>query len=394
MNAEQVDAQAADPSRPDRRPDIDWVRALAVLLLVPFHSALVFGSSRGYHINTGENYAPLQYFAGIVHQWHMPLLFVVSGMGTWFALTFRTAGRYARERVTRLLVPLVFGTLVIVPPQTYCQRLSEGKFHGSYLAFYPHFFDGVYGVSPDGNFAYNHLWFIAYLLVFSMLSLPLLAWFRREGGRRLLSGLAASCEKRGAIFLFAIPVGVTEAVLRAKFPGLQTLVSDWANFTQYLFLFLLGFVICSDGRFWQAIERHGPAALVCGVLTMSFGVALHLTGTYPAWGYTPGWLAMRFVLAFNTWFWIIALLWAGKKTLSFESGLLPYIREGSYPFYVLHQTVLIAIGYHVMNWPIGVMPRYLILVVTTIIATTLIYDAFVRRFNVVRFLFGMKPKRR
>jgi len=385
-------ADETTPSpRPARRPDIDWVRALAVLLLVPFHGALVFGPARGYHISTGEDYAPLMYAAGLVHQWHMPLLFLLAGMATWFALNFRTAGQYAAERVKRLVVPLVFGTLVVVPPQMYFQRLSEGRFQGSYLAFYPHFFDGLY---PSGNFTYNHLWFILYLVVFSMLSLPLLVRLNREAGRRFTSRLAAACQKPSVIFLFAMPVAITEVIFRASYPGLQTLISDWANFTQYLYLFILGFVICSDGRFWRAVERHGLVALVCGIVTVSIGVGLHVAGKAPARGYSVGWSLYMVLRAFNAWFWMIAILSAGMKYLSFGNGLLRYVREGSYPFYVLHQTVLIAIGFYVMRWNTGVMVRYLTLVVATLIATTLVYDVVVRRTRVTRFLFGMKPRRR
>ena len=124
---------------------------------------------------------------------------------------------------------------------------------------------------------------------------------------------------------------------------------------------------------------------------MSIGVGLHVAGKAPAWGYSVGWSLFTVLRAFNAWFWMIAILSAGMKYLSFSNGLLRYVREGSYPFYVLHQTVLIAIGFHVMKWNTGVMPRYLTLVVATVIATTVVYDLVVRRMRVTRFLFGMKP---
>jgi len=119
-----------------------------------------------------------------------------------------------------------------------------------------------------------------------------------------------------------------------------------------------------------------------------------LTGKAPARGYSLGWSLFMVLRAFNAWFWMIAILSAGMKYLSFSSSLLRYVREASYPFYVLHQTVLIAIGFHVMRWDTSVMPRYLTLVVAPVIATTGIYDLVVRRTRVTRFLFGMKPESR
>jgi len=119
--------------RPNRGPDIDRLRALAGLLLVPFRSALIFCNDGIFRLRSGEDSAFLSYFVGVVSQWHMPLLFVLSGKATCFALRFRKPEEYTRERADRLLVPLVFRTPTIVPPQTYLQRPKEGRFAGSFL---------------------------------------------------------------------------------------------------------------------------------------------------------------------------------------------------------------------------------------------------------------------
>ncbi len=375
--------------RPQRRPDIDWLRALAVLLLVPFHSALIFTHDGMLPLKTGEHSAPLSYFAGIVSQWHMPLLFVLSGMGSWFALSFRGPGEYARERAVRLLIPLAFGTLVLVSPQVYLQRLSEGRFEGSFLAFYPHFFDGIY---PEGNLTYNHLWFIAYLFVFSMLALPVFLRLRGGAGRRWLAALTAISEKRGGVFLFGLPIAVCEATLRAAFPGVQNLIWDWANFSSYLLLFILGFTIMEDERFEGALHRDAPLALALGVTTTCLGAGLHLTGLAPEPGYSPGWTVYMVLDAFNMWFWVLALLGFGRRFLSFSNRTLRYVTEATYPFYILHLTVVVLIGFFVMRWNMSIGARFLIVVVSSTLATAFTYEVLVRPWRVSRFLFGLKPR--
>jgi hypothetical protein len=377
------------PERPRRRPDIDWLRALAVLLLVPFHSALVFCHDGIFPLRSGEDSEWLSYFAGIVGQWHMPLLFVLSGAGTWFALRFREPGQYARERAQRLLVPLVFGSLVIVPPQVYLQRLNEGRFEGSFLAFYPHFFEGVY---PQGNLTWNHLWFIAYLFVFSMMALPVFERIGSGPGQKWVSGIASMLERRGGIFLLAIPIALTEATFRAAFPGVQNLVWDWANFWSYFVLFVLGFVILADERFQQAVCRDGPFALALGLMTTAIGVGLHLTGVAPTRGYSVGWTAYMVLRAFNMWFWILALLGMGRRFFFFTNGALRYVTDGTYPFYILHMTVIVLVGFPVMKWKMGIGPRYVLVVVGSTLVTIFIYELFVRRWRIVRFLFGMKSE--
>ena len=99
-----------------RRYDLDWLRILAVLLLIPFHTARLFDFWEPNYVKNAELSAGLTYQIAFIGPWHMPLLFLLAGAATWYALDFRSDGDYVRERFKRLLVPLAFGVLVIVPP--------------------------------------------------------------------------------------------------------------------------------------------------------------------------------------------------------------------------------------------------------------------------------------
>jgi peptidoglycan/LPS O-acetylase OafA/YrhL len=387
--ADEVSRDTTDGGTPlDRRPEIDWLRAFAVLMLVPFHAALIFCTGRGYYIGPGDHYLPLRYLILLISPWHMPILFVLSGMATWFALRHRSPREYAWERTKRLFVPLVFGTFVLVPPMVYLQRLCDGRFEGSYLAFYPHFFEGFW---PAGNFTYAHLWFIAYLWVYSLVALSVFALLRGSGPRRFVDRLAAGCLRhRGAILLLAAPMAVSESLLHARFPWNWIIFNDWAMFTWYLLLFVLGYVLCSDERFWRAIERDGPIALVLALIATSLGISRYVMELWISPAYSFEWIQLMVFGAFRTWFCVVAILWTGAKLLRFYGRLLPYVREASYPFYVLHHVVLIGIGYSLAYWDLHVLVRFALLVVATVVGTILAYDLFVRRFRVVRFLFGLR----
>src|SRR5512140_3140440 len=111
-------------AKPARCYDIDWLRVIAVLLLFPFHTARIFDVWEAFYAKNAEVSAPLTYgIIGFLNQWHMPLFFLLAGASTWFALGFRSGKAYAVERFKRLFVPLVFGLLVIIPPQAYLARL-------------------------------------------------------------------------------------------------------------------------------------------------------------------------------------------------------------------------------------------------------------------------------
>jgi surface polysaccharide O-acyltransferase-like enzyme len=374
----------------ERRYDMDWLRALAMLVVFFFHSGRFFDEG-WWHIKNDELSLGMSIFAGIVGQWMMPLFFMISGAASWFSLSSRAGGRYALERLKRLFIPCLFGMLVIVPPQIYLERVQNSQFHGSYLQFYPRSFDGPY---PDGNCSWHHLWFLMYLFVFSLIALPLFLRLRRAAGRGFVSRLAVFCQKPGRIFLLALPIVIIEIALRPKFPGFQNLVADWANFLTYLTLFIYGYIFLADARLAQAVRRHGPVALALGIATLLLVAALALSGREPAGGYTLGFALWEILDEFNTWFFLIAILWLAQRFLSFSSGSLQYANEAVLPFYVLHQTVIIIIGFHVIKWPLGVMPKYLIISTLSFLATVALYEFAVRRTNPTRFLFGMRLKTR
>ena len=287
-------------------------------------------------------------------------------------------------------IPCAFGTLVIIPPQVYLERIHNAQFHGSYFQFYPHFFEGVY---PEGNLSWHHLWFLIYLFVFSLLALPVFLYLRKEAGRRFISWLAGLCEKPGGIFLLAVPIAIIEIALRPKFAGVQNLYADWANFLCSLTVFIYGYLLSSDSRFGQAIRRHGKAALMLGILTFSVYAALALTDREPQRGYSVAFALWMVLRVFNAWFWLIAILSFGRKYLSFDNKLLKYANQAVLPFYVLHQTVILTIGFYVIQWDAGIMLKYLVTSTAALFATIILCDLLVKRTNVTRFLFGMRPKR-
>lgn len=132
-----------------RRHEIDALRVLATLLLIVFHTGMVFTAFDAFHIQNAERSKFLGEINLFIHQWHMPLFFLLAGMSAWYALRTRTVHEFRGERVKRLLAPLVFGMLVIIPPQVYVERIATDvatrkspiNFSGSFLEWYPNTFE-------------------------------------------------------------------------------------------------------------------------------------------------------------------------------------------------------------------------------------------------------------
>ncbi|GAA6622428.1 acyltransferase family protein [Scytonema sp. NUACC26] len=376
-------------NQPERCYEFDWLRVLAVLLLLYFHTAAIFynGELGEFYIKNDQLSHGMSCFILFVHQWHMQIFFLLSGAGSWFALSFRSANEYVQERFQRLFIPFLFGTGVLVPPMVYYRLLSNPSYQDSYVQFYPQFFNGI---RPHGNFEWGHLWFVIYLFVFSLLALPLFLNLKGAGSH-LLAKLLANIEKPGAILLLALPLAAIEASLRPRWPGFQNLYDDWANFCLYLLYFIYGYLIPSNARFGQAIDKHLTIALVLAVSSMLALFGCWETGILPERGYSLGYILYQLLRGFDSWFWIVAVVGLGRRYLNFSSNLLQYASAAAYPFYLLHQTVLVTFGFYVVHWNAGVMEKFWIISTTSLIATIALYELFIRRNNIMRFLFGLKP---
>ena len=241
-------------SNSDRRYDLDWVRVITIIVVFVFHCGRFFDFTQ-WHLKNDQLYFPIDAFNFFANLWQMPLLFLVSGAAAWFSLGTRNAGRFVNERVGRLLVPLAFGILVIVPPQVYFERIYKHQFDGSFIAFYPHFFQGIYSYLGPGNFSWHHLWFLAYLFVITLIVLPLLVYLRSKKGRDLIDRLLSFSSKPEAIFVYVLPMWLFLAALQPLFPGgEQNLIYDWAFVLNFLCYFVYGYLFCTDRRLWDTVE--------------------------------------------------------------------------------------------------------------------------------------------
>jgi glucan biosynthesis protein C len=378
---------SAAPLKPLRRHDIDWLRLLAVLLLFPRHTARIFDIWEEFYAKNDQTSKALSYLIACLGPWHMPLFFLLAGASTWFALRFRSGGTYTRERFKRLLVPFIFGVLVIVPPQSYLGLRNHSDYTASYTTWYPHFFQLI----PEDQAGYflggntpGHLWFIFHLLLYSLAALPLFLYLKRDSGQRLIDRLATLVSRPGMIFLGAIPL-----LLTLSFPDIAG-----GNPLFYILFFIYGYILMADARFGAAIDKHRTTALLLGP------VVLVVKAYLDVWGWpsgTPGWflsLLSDYGEAFIPWFSIIALLGYGKQFLNFTNRLLKYATEAAYPVYTLHQTVIVIIGFFVVGWETGVLVKFLTIMVASLVGTVLVYDVVVKRINVLRFLFGMGPRKK
>lgn len=386
---------------PLRRHDVDWLRVFAVYLLFIFHTAMVFNPAPFYHIRNADLSVVMLILAGFIGLWHMPLFFLLAGWSAHASVATRGTAGFIRERFFKLWVPLAMGCVLLMPPIKYLElrsgldanyaglRVSPAlqesfvevipsglpvmpSFNESFVQFLPTFFTRL------ERFTWAHLWFVAYLLVFTVLYLPLFRWL---------------CARRGAlqwspgwwIYLPVVPLALIQVFLRPYWPGLQNLYDDWANVGYYSIYLIAGFLLARYPALESAVQREWVRALAIALAT----TVVLLLGVLGVFQSSPLLLAGTAVAG---WCFVLAALGAAHRFLAAATRGLPYLSESAFPVYWLHQSAIVLIGYLVIRLELGIAAKYAVLLVASGGATLTVYHFVIRRFAITRFCVGMKSR--
>ncbi|TWI67695.1 surface polysaccharide O-acyltransferase-like enzyme [Pseudoduganella lurida] len=369
---------------PQRLWFLDWIRILAFFLLIVYHTGMYY-VSWGWHVKSPHAGTAIEPLMLLSSPWRLSLLFLVSGVACACLARKLAVPRFLRERSARLLLPLLFGMLVVVPPQSYFEVVEKLGYAGSYGDFMRLYLRGYHGFcNADGCLdlpTWNHLWFVAYLWVYALVLAALLA----TGGPALLDRcgvhLARLLTGWRALMLPAAALALVRIALRSRFGETHALVDDWFNHATYLPLFLLGAALAGQQAFWRELERLRFAAL---------GLALACwLGILPvlydeAWA--EAWLPLvRAVWATCQWAALVAVCGFGRHCLDLDNAARRYLTQAVFPVYIAHQTLIICFSRLLAPLQLPALPEGLLLVALTLAGSFGLFE-LVRRLPLLRWL--------
>jgi glucans biosynthesis protein C len=375
-----------------RQSYLDWLRIISIITVFFLHSSMAYVEEWGWHLKNKETSNLLMEINFWLGRFRMPMLFFISGTVTWFMLKSRTTGSFIGLRFRRLFIPLVFGILVVVPPQVYMERLTQG-FKGNFADFYPTVF--TTGAYPTGNFSWHHLWFIVYLFLYDILFAPLFKWMMSERGKERLAFFSKLANRKW-IYLLPVPSIIAYTAMNLHFPETHDLIHDWSRHVYWIFFLLTGFTCINFPALMNSFERNRRTSFLLAftsIIIINYFRWNNPDTEIPDLG-TWRTYAQMSLFPITAWCWIFTAVGYAKRYLNKKHPIQNYINEAVYPFYILHQTVIVIVVFYVIRTNEPVLNKFLFTFITSFILVMCIYHLLIKQYAVMRFLFGMKPKKK
>ena len=373
---------------------LDWLRVFAFFCLIVFHVGCLY-ASWDYNIKSPRVVPQVDWALMALTPWRMALLFIISGVASRHLLAKLGAGRFALDRIRRLVPVILVGTFVAIPPQTYIMLLDKGLVHAGYF----HFWIFSYLAADQTLVAplhrtmptYDHLWFIVYLLFYTLM-FAALAWMLRKLGQGV-PGKRPSLPSMPRWLLLTIPpLWLTAAnfLIERKLPVTFYVLDDWGSHLKWAGLFLTGILCAPRDDIWDWVrQRRGQllATAAAFLALQSMCRAIWLTGRAEPVTNALLWSATSSLYACAM---VGALCGYAQEYANKSSALLSHLNEAILPIYVLHQPILLVSAYTIFPLKLPLLIEGAVLVSITGLGALGIYEATIRPFRIMRILFGVK----
>jgi hypothetical protein len=371
---------------PKRRYDLDWLRVIVFGLLIIYHSGMLYVADWGFHIKSQYQSESLANLMLLLSPWRMAILWIISGIGIRFILAKVSLGRFISLRSIRLLLPLLFAILVIIPPQLYYEMTFNGDLNLSYWEFYKAFFDSnseLFANYQPGIWPHidvNHLWYLRELWQYSLFIIPLLPLLNSAFIEKLTDKLF-NMNAVVAIFLAATPIFIIQMSLDSSRNAL--------GFTFLLYGYLIGW----DPVFWQRIKDNCKTLCITALVSYLSLIAFYNVVWLETDTHTNEFLLMvgQLIHGLNRVLCALAVMGLASRYLNKNSKQLSYLSSAVYPYYIVHQTIIIAAGFELSKYSLGIGLEATLVILITIAGCIASFE-LIRRVELLRVVFGVRLK--
>lgn len=362
-----------------RLSELDWLRVILIFAVFLHHVCMPFNGD-DWHIMNNESSKVLDDVMVYFEQFRLPILFFISGVGAVILLSKITIKKFALDKMARLFIPLLVGSLLVIPPQIYIENITILQ---SYWKEYPNL---------ALKFETNHLWFIEYLIVFSLLAIPINKLLNSRFGTLIVDSVAKLAKFKGGLFSLVTLLIVVKICFSLIFPSDDNKIENLSSSTYYFFFFIIGMIFIRNKSVWQATcEQRFSNLIILLLSTIAFYAYYYSPDLSKYLSLDARWSIWWLVCCLVAWSALLTILGYAQFYLTKTPKWLHLSNELILPFYIFHQTVIVVIGFYVLTWQISMPIKIFLLFILSFSATSLICFLIIKPFSIFRFLFGLKP---
>lgn len=296
-----------------RKHYIDNLRWIILLILIPYHAAQAWNTWGESNYVFFEGNKMISSIIVFFSSYFMPLLFVLAGISTKYALQKRTNKEYLIERVKKLLVPFLFGTICLMPIMTYIADKFNCSYDGSFFEHYIIFFTKYTDlIGADGGFSLGQFWFLLYLFIISIIGIVIITLLKRYKTDKINSFWM--------MFLLGLPLPILSELLSV----------GGKSIAEYTYLFMVGYYIFSDEKIVNKVKKNSILFICIGLIVTILNVYLF------NWRKEEIALLNSVTKYVSEWIMIIALIGFAKKYLNSSNKFFAYMNKRSFLFYIYH----------------------------------------------------------
>jgi glucans biosynthesis protein C len=352
-----------------RKNYLDNLRWSIVLLLFPFHVFMIYNNwGENFYIRQDSLFLP-SLFNTLIWPWFMPSLFVISGISAFYSLENRGIRKFSIERVTKLFIPLFFGILLVIPVQTYYAERFHNGYQGRYLNQYKLFFTKITDLTGySGGFTPGQLWFILYLFIISMITIPLIQILKRVKFKS-----SKSLPFAGIILAGFLPL-----------LGKPFLSIGGKSIFEYMIYYLLGFYLLRNDEVTGKIQKYQVLLYSSCLFFMMCYIVFCEKKIYRI-----NEVLYYVVYQMYSWTFILSALAIYKRKMDFRNTLTEYFSKSSFPVYLFHQSAIICCAYYIVQLRCPPQLHIIVILFASIILTFCVYE-ITKRIKLFRIMFAIK----
>ena len=360
--------------------ELDWLRVFLILAVFLHHVFMPFNGD-DWHIMNKSSSKLLDDVMVYFEQLRLQTLFFIAGAGSLLLLRKSSVKAFLISKFHRLLVPFVVGMVFIIPPQTFFEEY--GRYANLLIAYRE---EGL-------AFNTNHLWFIEYLIVFMLLAVPVSVLLKASFGVALIGRLERLANHKHGLFALVLLLLVLRNSLKLIFDSEDKGVDNLSVSVFFLFFFISGMCFIQNAGVWKALARHRATNLgwfvFCSLLFYAYYFAPDLSGTLST---ITRWQLWWMVCSLVSWSGLLTLLGYASVWCTQTPNWLRAANELIYPFYILHQTVIVVLGFYIVQWSGGIPVKALSLLLASFLVCCFLCYAVIRPAGWLRYAFGLRPR--